>query len=586
MAQKSTLSVLGNLWVQNDINVDCLNTLKHQKNYPYIISDLLASRGIGADSAEHFLTPTLKHFLTDPFALKDVSKAVDRLVIALHQHQNITIYGDYDVDGATSTALFVRFFRMLGAEVSFYIPDRQTEGYGPNTAAFQTLAEKGTNLIITVDCGTLAFEPIAAAKKLGVDVIVVDHHGAADTHPDCFALINPNRKDENSHLKHLAAVGVSFMVCVAIVRTLREQNYFKDKPEPDLMSLLDIVALGTVCDVVPLVGLNRAFVAQGIKVLKQTRNKGLLSLMQLLNIDPQHISPYHLGFVIGPRINAGGRIGTASLGTQLLSSDDAAVVKSAAEELNVLNEERRQLQDLTLLEADLQVREEDPVIVVSSPTWHQGVIGIVAGRLKDKYNKPTFVIAIDPNTQVGKGSARSIVGFDVGHSIHLAHQQKILSQGGGHPMAGGFSLPASQISAFVEFMKHHFKQCMSEEDLIAKRMFDSPLTLDSLTLDLYEKLEQIGPFGSGNPTPKFVFTNVILSKTIVMQEKHIRCFLTDALSEKKLEGLLFQAFQSSLGDFLLKNQGNQIDILGTIKKDDWNGRSLLKIYIEDIRSNS
>lgn len=577
------ISVLGNTWVQTKIDPLLSHQLSIQTTYPSVMCNLMAARDVKLDEAPHFLNPTLKHFLNDPFLLKDMREGVDRIIKAINQKEKITIYGDYDVDGATSTALFIRFFRMLNVDVDFYIPDRQTEGYGPNTKAFENLASRGTNVIITVDCGTLAFEPIAAAKKSGVDVIVVDHHAGAETHPDCIALVNPNRKDEISSLKHLAAVGVSFMMCVGITTKLKEQNYFKASDSPDLISLLDIVALGTVCDVVPLKGLNRAFVSQGLKVLSQTKNKGLQYLMDLLNLDRNHLSPYHLGFAIGPRINAGGRIGTASLGTILLSSEDEEAVKVAAEELNRLNEERKLLQETTLIEADLQVNEKEPIITVSSDQWHQGVIGIIAGKLKDKYYKPTFVIAIDPISKQGKASARSIPGFDIGHSIHLAHQNNIILQGGGHQMAGGFSLEASRIPDFNKFMCDHLRQVLSTEDAAPKKHFDDYLTLSSLTLDLYDAIEHIGPFGSGNPAPKFLFTNVTLKKTMVMQEKHLRCFLEDPISGKTMDALLFQAFQTPAGNFLLNHSYKQIDILGTLKKDTWQDRTTLKIFIEDVR---
>ena len=586
MPEKSFLSqksVLGNIWVQSKINDVTSKQLKHHTEHPQIMCDLIASRGIDHSEVDHFLNPTLKHFLTDPFLLKDMRQAVDRIITAIHLNQKITVYGDYDVDGATSTSVFIRFFRMLGIEIEFYIPDRQTEGYGPNTKAFEHLASTGTNLIITVDCGTLSFEPIAVAQSLGTDVVVIDHHAGTSTHPTCVALVNPNRLDETSPLKHLAAVGISFLVCVAITQSLREQNYFKNKPAPDLISLLDIVALGTVCDVVSLTGLNRAFVAQGLKVLSQSKNKGLVYLMNLLNIDTNQLSPYHFGFVIGPRINAGGRIGTSTLGTTLLSSDDDSEVHAAAEQLNVLNEERKLLQESTIIDADAQVDPDAPIIVVSSSEWHQGVIGIVAGRLKDKYNKPTFVIAFDPETQIGKSSARSIPGFDIGHSIHLAHKNKVILHGGGHPMAGGFSLNQSQLKDFITFMTDHVNSVLSKEDYIRKRAYDANLSLNSLTISLHDNIQKIGPFGSGNPSPKFLFSNVTLKKVIVMQEKHIRCFLEDPISGKSAEALIFQAFETPMGEFLLNHQFKQIDILGTLKKDSWQDRVTLKIWIEDAR---
>lgn len=582
----SCKSILGSVWISSNVDENASKHFKALADYPQIICDLLASRCVRIENVESFLAPTLKRFLSDPFLLKDMRQGVDRTIQAINLNEPITVYGDYDVDGATSTALFIRFFRLLGIEIGFYIPDRQEEGYGPNIAAFEKLSLSGTKLIITVDCGTLSFEPIAVAKKLGTDVIVIDHHAGSSTHPDCVALINPNRVDEESSLKHLAAVGVSFMTCVALTQTLREQGYFKDKPLPDLISLLDIVALGTVCDVVALTGLNRAFVTQGLKVLRQSQNKGLLYLMSLLNIDKSHVSPYHLGFVIGPRINAGGRIGMSTLGTLLLSSEDDLIVQTSAEQLNLLNEDRKLLQEAALLEADAQVNPSLPIVVVSSDSWHQGVIGIVAGRLKDKYHKPTFVIALDSKTGEGKASARSIAGFDIGNSIHLAHEQNVILQGGGHPMAGGFSLKAEGIDSFTKFMTQHVTSMLSSELALSRRIFDGYLSLNSLSLSLFELIEQLGPFGSGNPAPRFVFQNVTLKKVIIMQEKHIRCFLEDPISGKTAEAVIFQAFQTLIGDFLIKHQYKQIDILGILKKDTWQARTTVKIWIEDVGLSS
>lgn len=584
MPENSTLklSSLGRVWIENKPNEQLSKLLKLENNLPHIICDLISHKNIAPAEANHFLNPTLKYFMSDPFRLKDMDKGVGRIIQAIQNNEKITIYGDYDVDGATSTSLFIRYFRMLGLDVGYYIPDRQLEGYGPNTEAFQSLAADGTNLIITVDCGTLAFEPIAAARAVGVDVIVVDHHAGAEEHPDCVALINPNRLDETSELKHLAAVGVSFMVCVAVTGNLRAQGFFKAHPEPNLMGLLDIVALGTVCDVVSLTGLNRAFVSQGLKVMSQRQNPGISYLMNLLSIDSSSISPYHLGFVIGPRINAGGRIGTSTLGTILLSSDTPSDIKQAADELNILNEERRLLQEATLQEAELQVNTDEPIIVVCGE-WHQGVIGIVAGRLKDRYQKPTFIISIDTTAQQGKASARSVSGFDIGKSIHLAHEHKVILQGGGHPMAGGFSLTIDQIDLFKQFMISHVNDVWPAETRMPTHCFDGHLTLSSITHDLIDWIEQLSPFGSGNPLPKFVFPKVIIRKQVLLQEKHLRCFLEDSISGKSMEAMLFNAFETSLGHFLSKHQHDHIDILGTVKKDTWNGRVTLKIFIDDAR---
>ncbi len=554
-----------------------------QSSYHDLLSKLLDQRGIPEGDWPAFLNPTLKHFLPDPFELKDMQAAVEVILNAIQNDKNITIFGDYDVDGATSTALLVRFFKMINIGVNFYIPDREKEGYGPSVEAFQNLHEKGTQVIITVDCGVVAFEPLAYAKKLGLEVVVVDHHAGGPKNPECAALVNPNRADENVEFTYLAAVGVSFLLCVAIQRQLRLLGFFDNLVEPDLISLLDIVALGTVCDVVPLIGLNRSLVTQGLRVMAKTQNLGLRYMLELLEVDLCQISAYHLGFVIGPRINAGGRIGCSRLGSSLLSSDDLEEVKLCATELNLLNEERRLIQDAAFAEADAQVKQNQKIIVVYSPNWHQGVIGIVAGKLKEKYHKPTFVISIDEGAHVGKCSARSVVGFDVGQSIHEAQQAGVILQGGGHPMAGGFSLKTSQLQDFFEFVNNNMAQKLSSQDMQRTYFVDASLTLGSVNDETYQTVQKLAPFGASNSTPKFVFSNITLSKLLVLKEKHIKCFFKDPLSQKTVEGIIFNALQSDMGSFLLKQQGKHIDILAVIKQNHWRGQAKLSLHIEDVR---
>lgn len=572
---RNDLSVLGQVWQPRK--------LAYTPRESNLLSHLLAQRSILEQDKADFLSPTLRHFLPNPITLNDMAAGVDAAIKAIHEGKKILVFGDYDVDGATSSALMLRFFRQLGVEIEFYIPDRDKEGYGPNSEALRQIHEQGTDLVITVDCGAVAYEPLAYAKKIGLDVIVIDHHAGGDVNPECVAHINPNRKDENSDLTYLAAVGVSFLFCVEVVKSLKNTTYFRDKGEPNLISLLDIVALGTVCDVVPLVGLNRAFVSQGLKVMSQTQNTGLKSLFQILELDALGVNAYHLGFVIGPRINAGGRIGSSRLGTLLLSSDSKSEVEKAATELNLLNEERRQIQDVTFADADSKVDKESQAIVVSSEEWHHGVIGIVAGKLKEKYHKPTFVIALDPDKKDGKASARSISGFDIGASIHAAKKAGVILQGGGHPMAGGFSLTVHQIPDFIGFMNQYISGHLDMSDRQAKRIFDEVLSLNSVTNDLVDTIEQLSPFGAANPTPKFVFQDVRLSKVVVLKEKHIKCFFKDDVSSKSAEGIIFNAFESDIGAFLLKHQGKHIDVFAGVKRDVWMGRAKLTLHIEDVR---
>lgn len=578
------LSVLGNVWHPKPQNAQLANELYQHHQYLLPICEMLASRGVSLEAAPYFLEPKLKDFLRDPFVLKDMSQAVSRVVSAIKFKERITIFGDYDVDGATSTALLIRFFRMLGVEVNFYIPDRVEDGYGPSVATFEKVIASGCDLIITVDCGTLAFEPIEYANAKGVDVIVIDHHAAHENLPKAVAVVNPNRTDESDDFfKNLAAVGVSFLTCYAVVKRLKEEGFFQQVVEPNLMELLDLVALGTVCDVVGLTNLNRAFVRQGLRVMSQSQNTGIQCLARVLNISLSEVSAYHLGFVVGPRINAGGRIGESTLGATLLSCENEVEATEIANRLNVLNEERRSLQDITLQQAEQQVVEDKPVVLVSSDEWHQGVIGIVAGRLKDTYHKPTFVFSVDPQTRVCKGSARSISGFDVGACIHKCEDAGLILQGGGHAMAGGLSVDERKLPELEQFIGELFLQETSEADRAKRIVYDAEAPLESVTFDLIDQLEQLAPFGSGNPTPKFLISNVYLKKVLVLKEAHVRCFFESPLSKKRIDGMAFNAFTTNLGAFLNKMQGKSLSVLCTIKQDVWNGQRNIKLFIEDVR---
>lgn len=582
----TNVSVLGNIWQPQALDASAVEMMYKYHKYLPVMCEILVARGIVPEEAESFVAPTLRHFLRDPMQLKDMDKAADRIVNAILNNENVTVFGDYDVDGATSSALLIRFFKLLGVTVDFYIPDRIADGYGPSVATFETIVNSGCGLIITVDCGTLAFDPIAYAKQKGVDVIVIDHHAAHATLPEAVAVVNPNRVDEEDvFFKNLAAVGVSFLTCYAVVKRLKESDFFQHTPEPNLIALLDLVALGTVCDVVGLQNLNRAFVRQGLKVMQNTQNVGLQCLAKVLNIAVTDIAAYHLGFVIGPRINAGGRIGTSTLGTRLLSTDNECEAYEIAERLNVLNEERRALQESTLQQAARQVSLDEPIVLVASDDWHQGVIGIVAGRLKDRYHRPTFVFSIDAQTRECKGSARSINGFDVGACIHKCLDAGLILQGGGHAMAGGLTVKEEKLPELEHFISKLFLEETNEAVRAKKTMYDAMLSLEGITFDLVEQLEQLAPFGAGNATPKFLLSNVYLKKTLVLKEAHLRCFFEAPLSKKRIDGMVFNAFETNLGAFLNKMQGSCIDVLCTIKKDVWNGRENLKLFIEDVRAS-
>lgn len=582
MAFKKVLNIdrsaLGKEWIQRPFDERSALAISQRNALDSIIAQLISARGIKCEDAEKFLSPTLKDFLPNPSDLKDMDVCVNRIIKAIKNKEKITIYGDYDVDGATSTSLFLRFFRMIGIEVGFYIPDRQIEGYGPNIEAFNTLKKQGVDLIITVDCGTVSFPQILHAKEIGLDVIVVDHHASEPELPNCVGVVNPNRFDENSPYTYLAAVGVSFLVCVAINRELRSFGFFKNSQEPNLISLLDIVALGTVCDVVPLVELNRALVTQGLKVLQSRKNTGIRMLADSCCID-EKINTYHLGYVIGPRINAGGRVGTSTLGTQLLSSDDEEIVSAIAEKLNAFNEDRKLIQEDVLQAALAQVDETAPVIVVHGDGWHQGVIGIVAGRLKEAYNRPTFVISF--LGEEGKASGRSIPGFDMGQVIHHACQKQVVIQGGGHPMAGGFSMMKQKLEDLKCLMKDLFYKKLDDSHLKSQLELDGVLTLQSASQDLIMAIEKVGPFGSGNPAPKFAFKDVKVSFSKIVGEKHVKCSLFNSLSQEYVDAMAFNAMDTDLGAFLLKSAKSRINLAGSIKINSWGGKEKIFITIDD-----
>lgn len=572
-------------WMLKDINARHALTIKQRHNISDILSRIVAARTNSLEEADHFLSPSIKHQLPDPFHLHDMNKAVDRIIQAIEQQEVITIYGDYDVDGATSTALFTRFFAMLGVKVSFYIPDRIVEGYGPNTEAFMKLHQQGTQLIITVDCGTVSHEPITAATQAGTDVIVIDHHIGTDDLPPATAIVNPNRLDENSPYRNLAAVGVSFLVCVALCTRLKEQGFFAKHPAPDLLSLLDIVALGTVCDVMTLTGLNRAFVSQGLKVMAQRKNLGLRTLSDVARLDASP-SCYHLGFVLGPRINAGGRVGKADLGSTLLTTHDPMEAKAIALELDRLNAERKTIESLVLDEAIAQVEQRGhnaPLLLVRGEGWHPGVIGIVASRLKEKYHKPAAVIAIENG--IGKASARSVAGLDLGALVVHAKQLGHLVAGGGHSMAAGFTVEADKIDILEQFLCNQCEKQVATYQQERALEIDAVLSISSVNVALAQSLDVASPFGVGNPSPRIVISQCYLIKADILKEEHVRCIFGHDQSGGtggSLKAMMFRAMETPLGDILLNAKGKRMDIAGQIKLNHWQGRTTAEFTLEDV----
>jgi single-stranded-DNA-specific exonuclease len=597
MSNQIYQSTLKQKYQKSLINERLALTIHQQLGVPIEVARILASHNVATQSPDfdlnvitNFLNPTIKSSLADPFALLDMDLAVTKIISIIQKKQKITIFGDYDVDGATSCALLKRFFAFIGVEVGIYIPDRILEGYGPNTEALLNLKKQGTDLVITVDCGTVSFEPLQAAHLAGLDIIVIDHHIGAFEKPIAIAVINPNRLDEQFAYKNLAAVGVSFLLAVALNKSLRDNGFYQanNLSEPNLLLLLDLVALGTVCDVMTLDGMNRAFVTQGLKIIKNRTNIGIKALCDAAKIDEEP-SAYHLGFVIGPRINAGGRIGKADLGATILSTNSKTEAEKIASELNIYNNQRKDIEQNILDEAKSyfeKTHQNNAVLIASSNQWHQGVIGIVASRIKDLYNKPTAIIAI--KNGIGKSSCRSIFGVDFGTAIVQAKLKGLLIDGGGHKMAAGFSIKEAKIADLQDFLNTQLGDAIALANQNKVKKFADVLDINSANIKLAKQLSRLEPFGVGNPRPKFLIKDlqIISAKTVGQNAKHIRCIFsskTIAGWEGKLVGFAFNAMDSELGEVLIsKNKSKPVSIIGQININSWMGNENIQILIEDL----
>lgn len=574
---------------------------------PDALACVLAGRNIAPENVHDYLHPTLKKLMPDPSHLLGMKEGVERLVRAITAHEKIAVFGDYDVDGATSTALLKNYFSVIGHELMMYIPDRMKEGYGPTIAAFDLLIKQGVKLIITVDCGTVAFEPIAHAKAHGVDVIVIDHHLSLPELPHAVAVINPNRIDQESDCRNCAAVGVVFLVLVALNRALRETAFFSStrvrgevgrggalvqpppqpspvsgggRKEPDLLQWLDLVALGTICDVVPLQGLNRALVSQGLKIFAKRTNSGIAAICDVARLD-EAPGTYHAGFVIGPRINAGGRVGESALGSQILTQTDPAICAAIAQKLDGYNAERQAI-EASVLEAAMdqaQAQHNNPCIVVASHGWHEGVIGIVAGRLKEQFGRPAAVISLAGGK--GKGSARSVTGADFGAAVIGAKQQGLLLAGGGHSMAAGFTIAEDQLDAFTAFLNDRLSRAVADYALARAWTYDALVSVAAITPEWLEAIHQAGPFGMGNPAPRWVIPQARVVRCDRLKEKHIRAIISDVSSKKSLTGMAFNAVGTPLGDWLEQVGAQPLHLAGTVKANRWQGRESLQFMIDD-----
>ncbi|MFC3099349.1 single-stranded-DNA-specific exonuclease RecJ [Altererythrobacter lauratis] len=550
-----------------------------------IIAQLLMARGVPQTELALHRDPSLRNFLPDPSAFRDMDRAAERIAQAVLTRERMTIYGDYDVDGATSSALLIRLMRMLGHDAGHYIPDRLLEGYGPSGEALVRLGKDGSSLVVTVDCGAMAYDALDAAHQAGVDVIVVDHHKCASELPVALALVNPNRLDESdigaAH-GHLAAVGVAFLLAVAVVRTLRGHGYFANRAEPDLLSLLDLVALGTVADVAAIRGLNRAFVAQGLKVMAHRRNIGMAALIDAARLTRAPTCS-DLGFALGPRINAGGRVGEATLGVRLLTTEDAAEAAAIAAQLSRLNEERRAIETAVqeAAEEQLAAQRDRAVKVVAGHGWHPGVIGIVAGRIKEKTGKPAIVIALDSETGQGKGSGRSISGVDLGAAIIAAREGGLLVAGGGHAMAAGLTVEEARLSDLAAWLENLLAAPVARASAEAVLRLDLATAPRGLNPDLVQVMEKAGPFGVGWPGPRIAVGPVRLVKADIVGKDHLRLIAAgdDGASFK---AMAFRAADSTLGQTLLHGtQGRKLWLAGRAKIDDWGARPAAELHLED-----
>ncbi|AOO81973.1 single-stranded-DNA-specific exonuclease RecJ [Bosea vaviloviae] len=583
-------SVLGRPWRDrlDAAGLGRAEALAQLEGIPDTLSRLLAGRGVEPSEALRFLEPRLRDLLPDPATLTDMEAAAARLAEAAQRREKVAIFGDYDVDGACSAALLAGFLRQAGAQPRIHIPDRLIEGYGPNSDAIRTLAGEGATLLVTVDCGTTSHEPLAEAQRLGLDVVVLDHHQAPELLPPVAALVNPNRQDDLSGLGHLCAAGVVFLTLVALSRTLRRQGFWTGRAEgePDLLAALDLVALATVADVVPLKGLNRAFVRQGIAILRGRTRPGLAALMDVAGLDGP-VQPWHLGFLLGPRINAGGRIGDAALGARLLLTEDEIEARSIATELNRLNQERQEIERQAVLEATAQADHalmslpDQPVLMAASGDWHPGIVGLVAARLKERFRRPAFALAL--NGQGGAtGSGRSVAGVDLGRAVREAVEAGLAVKGGGHAMAAGVTLAAGQAPAFQAFLAERLAAQVAAADEAEALLIDAALSAGGANPRLLAEIDKAGPFGAGSPEPVFVFPAHRLVEAVeIGSGGHVRIKLKSG-DGATVGGIAFRVAQEPLGRALLAARGESVHLAATLTLNRWGGRESAELRVLDM----
>ena len=585
-------SARGNVWRERlpAAALNMASAISQQHGLPELLGRVLAARGVTADGVPVFLDPTIKALMPDPSVFTAMDKATARLVDAIERREPVAIFGDYDVDGACSSALLSRFLSHHGVPARIYIPDRATEGYGPNKAAIEELVREGAKLIVTVDCGTTSFDALAVARGLKTDVVVLDHHQADEKLPDVLAVVNPNRQDDVSGQGHLCAAGVVFVTLVSVARELRRRGvYANGVSEPHLLNELDLVALATVADVVPLTGLNRAFVTKGLQVMRARENIGLRALNDVSGLN-QPPTTYHLGFILGPRINAGGRIGDAALGAKLLTTSDEVEAARIAAVLDKLNAERKAIEtgmlEEAMADADRQVSEnpDAALVITGSETWHKGVVGLVASRLVERFRRPACVIAWEKDGSsgalTGTGSLRSVAGVDIGGAVRAAVAAGLLSKGGGHAMAAGLTVTKTSFDAAKSYLETALQASSASAQELAGLEIDGALTCGAANNDLIGLIERAGPYGQGNPQPRFVFPAHRVKFAKVVGQAHVRCVIEGA-DGARLEGVAFRAAGQPLGDLLMSTNGLPLHIAGTLKRDTWGGREKIELMIDD-----
>jgi len=578
-------SVTGRAWMDrlDSASTRIATAIAQRTGVSEILARVMAARGVALDDAEKHLDPTIRGLMPDPSTLTAMDALADRLAKAVADNESVALFGDYDVDGACSCALMARYLRHFGIEPQVHIPDRIFEGYGPNIAAMDKLIDAGATLIITLDCGTTSDKPIAHARERGADVLVIDHHLADHELPNATALVNPNRPDDISGLGYLCAAGVTFMVLVAVNRVLRLRG---DTGLPDLLKLLDIVALGTVCDVVPLIGLNRAFVVRGLEVARRGDNQGIAALALASRISGP-LNPYHLGFMIGPRINAGGRIGNAALGTELLTVDDEHHALSIAARLDELNTERQRIEveaveeAVAVAEMEIGSGEGPPVLVLASANWHPGVVGLIASRLKDRFERPTFAIALHADG-TGTGSGRSMPGVDLGSAVIEAVDTGLIVKGGGHAMAAGITIKPGQLGPFRAFLASTLSVDVAAARAATALRIDAALTARGASIDLVKDLERAGPYGSGNPGPIFAFpAHRAKFAQVVGKGGHVSFTLTSE-DGARLKAIAFRAASTAIGDALLRGNDAAMHFAGSLSIDHYQGREQVQFRLTDL----